>query len=120
LKPVLKAQIATSGGSGGILFAHEEITMASSDVPHSPPTTEWFQRFAGRLLALAPSMKPLDAVRRAMMSYPISGAQEPEEAAQSYLASQWPSGLGGPGGEQLVRARGDGAIRSNPRAARLM
>jgi len=94
--------------------------MTSSDTPQSPPTTEWFQRFAGRLLALSPSMKPLEAVRRAMQSYPDSGSQEPEEAAQSYLASQWPGHAGGSGGEPHVGTRGAGPVRSHPRAARLM
>ena len=64
--------------------------MGIQDHSGTPPTSDWFQRFAGTLLSLAPQMRPLDAVRRAMLSFPDSGGQAPEEAAQRHASRVWP------------------------------
>jgi hypothetical protein len=67
--------------------------MTAHDVATSRAPTEWFQRFAGKLLSLQPRMRPLDAVRQAMLSFPQAGRQDPEDAAQEYVAQESPARL---------------------------
>jgi hypothetical protein len=76
---------------GEILCVPSETTMTAHDVPTSRPPTEWFQRFAGRLLTLEPHLRPLEAVRQAMLSFPDSRLRDPELAAQDYAAHEWPA-----------------------------
>jgi hypothetical protein len=36
-------------------------------------------------------MRPLEAVRQAMLSFPDAGLRDPELAAQDYAAHEWPT-----------------------------
>ena len=64
--------------------------MAIHDHAGTPPTTDWLKRFAGTLLSLVPQMRPLEAVRRAMMAFPDCAGQKPEEAAHQHASHEWP------------------------------
>jgi len=51
------------------------------------PTAEWIGRFAGRTLNLSPDVSPLDAVRRALEEFPVSGHLDPEKTAEALVAN---------------------------------
>jgi hypothetical protein len=47
----------------------------------------WIERFATRLIQLQPQVRPLDAVRNASDAYDSTWQMAPEDAAESYAAT---------------------------------
>ena len=59
-------------------------------------SADWIERFAGRLMQLIPSKKPLEAVRTASESFADSSHLPPETAAEIYAVEPPPMDSGAP------------------------
>jgi hypothetical protein len=51
------------------------------------PSAEWIGRAAARMLNMAPELSLLDAVRRAVVGFAVTGNLDPELAAIELIAS---------------------------------